>query len=302
MSMADVYYGNLVNKIINNGVWDKGQEVRTVWEDGTSAYTKSIIGEVLRFDNSEIPILTQKKVAWKTAIKEILWIWQKKSNRVQDLRDIGVNIWNEWEMKDGTIGKAYGHQMGKASFRVPNTTYVWEAIDNGLIKIIDVSKHAEYVYMDQVNYTLFNLKYYPASRRHITTLWSIEDLDEMSLTPCVWKTQWFVKENKLSLMVEARSNDIGLGHPFNVFQYNMLQRMFAQVCGYELGDYIYIMGDAHIYERHIEPLQQQISLPSYSAPKLWINPEVKSFYDFTIDDFRLQEYDHGPTISMEVAI
>lgn len=149
---------------------------------------------------------------------------------------------------------------------------------------------------------LYQLKHNPSSRRHVTTLWSIEDLDEMSLTPCVWKTQWFVKENKLHLIVEARSSDMGLGLPFNIFQYNVLQRMFAQILDYQLGTYIFNIGDAHIYERHIEPLTQQIQLPQYEAPQLWINPKIKNFYDFTIDDFKLINYQHGPFIKMEVAI
>lgn len=278
MSIADIQYNQLVSNVLKNGVWDKDQKVRTKWKDGTPAYTKSIIGAQLKFDNSEVPILTTKEVKWEAAIKEILWIWQQKSNVVQDLRDVGVNIWNEWELSDGTIGKAYGYQLGK--------------------KCLNLNGEK----VDQVDYLLYQLKHNPSSRRHVTTLWSIEDLDEMSLTPCVWKTQWFVKENKLHLIVEARSSDMGLGLPFNIFQYNILQRMFAQILDYQLGTYIFNIGDAHIYERHIEPLTQQIQLPQYEAPQLWINPKIKNFYDFTIDDFKLINYQHGPFIKMEVAI
>lgn len=278
MSLADKYYQELIKDINANGIWDKDQNVRTKWKDGTPAYTKSVIAKQLKFNNSEIPILTQKRVAWKTAIKELLWIWQMKSNKVQDLRDMGVNIWNEWELEDGTIGKAYGYQLGKKN------------------QIIDG------LYVDQVDYLIYQLKNNPSSRRHITTLWNPDDIPEMSLTPCVWKTQWLIKENKLSLIVEARSNDIGLGHPFNVFQYNILQRMMAQICNYDLGEYIYQIGDAHIYERHITPLNEQILNKEYNAPTLWINPNINNFYDFTINDFKLLNYNHGPTINMEVAI
>lgn len=283
MGLADIYYINLIENIIENGYWDKGMKVRPKWKDGTPAYSKSIIGVNLRFDNSEVPILTTKQVYWKSAIKEMLWIWQKKSNVVQDLRDMGVKIWDEWELKDGTIGKAYGYQLGKKNRLVPN-------------------KDMTYTVMDQVDYLLYQLKNNPSSRRHITTLWNPDDLDDMSLTPCVYETQWHVKENKLHLEVRCRSNDIGIGHPFNVFQYNVLQRMIAQVLGYELGEYIYHIGDAHIYDRHIEPLKEQIKQQTYEAPKLIINPEIKNFYDFTIDDFQLVNYKHGKAVPMEVAI
>lgn len=278
MSQADIQYNRIISDIIENGVWDTGEEVRTRWKDGTPAYTKSIISQKMRFDNSEVPILTSKKVAWKTAIKELLWIWQMKSNRVQDLRDMGVKIWDEWELPDGTIGKAYGYQLGKKNRNL-----------NGQL-------------VDQVDYLLHQLVHNPASRRHITMLWNPDELDEMSLTPCVYETQFYVKEGKLSLEVRARSNDMALGNPFNVFQYNVLQRMFAQVTGYELGEYIFNIGDSHIYDRHIEPLKEQIQRETYEAPQLWINPEVKNFYDFKIDDFQLINYKHGEPIQMEVAI
>lgn len=282
MSNTDVQYNKLVKDIIDNGYWDKDQEVRTKWKDGTAAHTKSVIGAQFKFDNSEVAILSAKEVKWKTAIKEMLWIWQQKSNVVQDLKDVGVNIWNEWELPDGTIGKAYGYQLGKKCLNL-----------NGEL-------------VDQVDYLLYHLKHSPASRRHITTLWSVEDLNDMSLTPCVWKTQWFVKENKLHLIVEARSSDVGLGLPFNIFQYNVLQRIIAQILGYELGSYTFNSGDAHIYERHIDALESQLELTQYDAPTLWINPEKTNFYDFTIDDFKLIGYEkdngHGPFIRMEIAV
>jgi thymidylate synthase len=281
MTQADNQYKRIIETIHRTGTWDKDQQVRTKWDsDGTPAYTKSSIGQFMIFDNTEVPILTTKKVAWKTAIKELLWIWQLKSNNVNILNEMGVKIWDQWKLSDGTIGKSYGHQLGKKCRVHPVTN----------------------VYIDQVDYLLYELKHNPSSRRHITSLWNIEDLDEMALNPCVWKTQWFVKENKLHLIVEARSNDIGLGNPFNVFQYNALQRMIAQVTGYELGNYIYQIGDAHYYERHEDKLLEQVNRETFETPELWINPEVTDFYDFSIEDFKLINYKHGEKVTMEVAI
>jgi thymidylate synthase len=276
--MADVQYNRLVQEIIDKGVWDKDQNVRPVWKDGTPAYTKSLISAKLAFDNSEIPILTTKELKWQTAIKEILWIWQMKSNRVQDLRDLGVNIWNEWEREDGTIGHAYGYALNKRCRRL-----------NGEM-------------VDQVDMLLHELKHNPASRRHIVTLWDPNELDDMVLTPCVYESQWLVKEGKLHTIVGIRSNDIGIGGPFNYFQYAVLQRMIAQVTGYNIGTLTFEIRDAHIYDRHIQPLTEQLTWPQYQAPTLWMNPTVKNFYDFTIDDFQLIDYQHGPFIRMEIAI
>lgn len=156
--------------------------------------------------------------------------------------------------------------------------------------------------VDQVDYLLHNLKHNPHSRRHITTLWNPDDLDDMSLTPCVYLTQWHVKDNKLHLVVHIRSNDMALGNPYNVFQYNVLQRMIAQVTGYELGEYIINIGNAHIYTKHVDKLKEQINRTEYPAPKLWINPKITNFYDFTIDDFKLIDYKHGDFIKYDVAI
>ena len=302
MGQADKYYNAIVEEVLMNGVWDKGMNVRTKWKDGTPAYSKSVIGRSLRFDNSELPILTSKEVKWEAAIKEApIWIWQKKSNVVQDLRDMGVKIWNEWELDDGTIGKAYGYQLGKRIYKYPV-----EKVDFSLLDpqygYEFIHSSVEYIYLDQVDYLIQELKNNPASRRHITMLWSWDDIQDMSLTPCVYETQWHVKEGKLFLEARARSNDLGLGHPFNVFQYNVLQRMIAQILNLELGEYIFHIGDAHIYERHIDVLTEQLTAETYEAPTLWINPEVKSFYDFTIDDFKLENYQCGKFRPMEIAI
>ncbi|MCI4126283.1 thymidylate synthase [Bacillus haynesii] len=279
MSHYDQQYNAIIEKIIESGISDEEYQVRTKWDsDATPAHTLSIMSEKMRFDNSEVPILTTKKVAWKTAIKELLWIWQLKSNDVQVLNDMGVHIWDQWRLEDGTIGAAYGYQLGKKN-RTVNGQKV-----------------------DQVDYLLHQLKHNPSSRRHLTMLWNPDDLDGMALTPCVYETQWYVKEGKLSLEVRARSNDMALGNPFNVFQYNVLQRMIAQVLGYELGEYIFNIGDCHIYTRHIDNLNIQMKREQYEAPKLWINPDIKNFYDFTIDDFKLIDYKHGDKLTFEVAV
>ncbi|OLF87931.1 Thymidylate synthase [Bacillus paralicheniformis] len=279
MSHYDQQYNAIIQKIIESGISDEEYQVRTKWDsDGTPAHTLSIMSEKMRFDNSEVPILTTKKVAWKTAIKELLWIWQLKSNDVQVLNDMGVHIWDQWRLEDGTIGAAYGYQLAKKNRTV-----------NGQKT-------------DQVDYLLHQLKHNPSSRRHLTMLWNPDDLDGMALTPCVYETQWYVKEGKLSLEVRARSNDMALGNPFNVFQYNVLQRMIAQVLGYELGEYIFNIGDCHIYTRHIDNLNIQMKREQYEAPKLWINPDIKNFYDFTIDDFKLIDYKHGDKLTFEVAV
>ena len=280
MAKADVIYAEAIKDVIANGYWDKDQKVRTKWSDGSPAYTKSLINKQLHYDNTEVPILTTKKVAWKTAIKELLWIWQHKDNSVENLNKQGVKIWDEWKMSDDTIGKSYGYQMGKKSRVHPETN----------------------LYVDQVDYLLHELVHNPASRRHVTSLWNIDDLDDMALNPCVWNTQWLVKEGKLHLIVGVRSNDSALGNPFNVFQYYVLQRMITQVTGYDLGTLTFNINDFHIYERHINPLVEQIQRETYSAPELWINPEIENFYDFTIDDFKLINYKHGDKVTMEVAI
>ncbi|WJM64455.1 thymidylate synthase [Bacillus velezensis] len=279
MTQFDKQYNTIINDIINNGVSDEEFDVRTKWDtDGAPAHTLSVISKQMRFDNSEVPILTTKKVAWKTAIKELLWIWQLKSNNVNELNKMGVHIWDQWKQDDGTIGNAYGYQLGKKN------------------RMLNGEK------VDQVDYLLHQLKNNPSSRRHITMLWNPDELDSMSLTPCVYETQWYVKQGKLHLEVRARSNDMALGNPFNVFQYNVLQRMIAQVTGYELGEYIFNIGDCHVYTRHIDNLKIQMDREQYEAPELWINPDVKDFYDFTIDDFKLINYKHGDKLYFEVAV
>ncbi|RKN70054.1 thymidylate synthase [Paenibacillus ginsengarvi] len=277
MGMADAIYKELVQQIAENGDWDKDQQVRTVWADGTPAYTKSLICKQLRFDNSEVPILTTKRVAWKSAIHELLWFYVKRTSDCAYLDEHDVKLWKEWTNEGNNIGKAYGYQLGKPIM-------IKGKITNQVQNLID------------------QLKTNPASRRHVISLWDVDDLDQMELYPCVWNNQWLVKQGKLHLIVNARSNDIGLGHPLNVFQYYVLQRMMAQVIGYELGTLTFNLNDAHIYERHVGPLLEQVEREPYPAPELWINPDIRCFDDFTIDDFKLVGYNYHPSVKMEVAI
>lgn len=277
MALADEQYKQLVADILENGEWDKDHDVRTVWADGTPAYTKSVICKQVRYDNTEVPILTTKRVPWKSAIHELLWFYVKRTSDCSYLDRHNVKLWKEWTNASNNIGKAYGYQLGKPIMLKGSIT-------------------------NQVEHLIDQLKRNPASRRHVISLWNIDDLDQMELYPCVWNNQWLVKQNKLHLIVSARSNDIGLGNPLNVFQYYVLQRMIAQVTGYELGSLTFNINDAHIYERHIEPLSEQIGREPYPAPTLWINPDITSFDDFTIDDFKLIDYRYHPTVPMEIAI
>jgi thymidylate synthase len=218
-------------------------------------------------------------VAWKTAIKEMLRFYVERSNNVQ-----GLKIWDEWMREDGTIGKAYGYQLGK------KIIVGHEAIDS-----YDGFPMKLPIMSNQVHKLIDGLKNDPASRRHIISLWNIDDLWDMALYPCVWHSQWLVKEGTLHGIVGIRSNDMALGNPFNVFQYYVLQRMLAQVTGYKTGSLTFNINDAHIYERHVEPLKEQIFFEPFQAPKLWINPQVTNFDDFTVNDFVLVH----PSISNE---
>ncbi|WP_054024095.1 thymidylate synthase [Bacillus sp. FJAT-28004] len=277
MGKADGIYNQLVTDIFEHGDWDKDQAVRTTWSDGTPAYTKSIISKQLTFENTEVPILTTKRVPWKSAIHEMLWFYVKRTSDCAYLDENNVRIWKEWTNSNHNIGKAYGYQLGKPIMLKGKMT-------------------------NQVHHLIDQLIHNPSSRRHVISLWNIDDLDQMELYPCVWNNQWLIKQGVLHLIVNARSNDIGLGHPFNVFQYYVLQRMIAQVTGYKLGTLTFNINDAHIYERHEQPLKEQMLREPYPAPDLWINPEIKNFDDFTIHDFELKNYVYHPSIKMEIAI
>ena len=269
MSKADEIFINMCIDILENGVSTQGQKVRPVWEDGTPAHTIKKFGVVNRYDLSEeFPILTLRPTPLKKAIDELLWIWQKKSNNI---RDLNSRIWDAWADEDGSIGKAYGYQLS----------------------IKHKYKEGEF---DQVDRVLYDLKHNPYSRRIIVNLYNHSDLHEMNLYPCAYSITFNVTGDKLNAILNQRSQDVLPANNWNVCQYAILVHMFAQVSGLKAGELVHVIADAHIYDRHIPIVEELIKRPQYPTPKLIINPDVKNFYDFTVDDFELVGYKAGPQI------
>ena len=276
MSYADKIFKENVKEILENGVWDTDREVRPKWLDGTPAHTVKKFCIVNRYDlQKEFPIMTIRKQYLKSAIDEILWIWQKKSNKISELNS---HVWDSWAGADGTIGKAYGYQLG----------------------IKHKYKEGE---MDQVDRVLYDLKHNPTSRRIMTNIYTFADLNEMNLYPCAYSMTFNVSGDKLNGILNQRSNDMAVANNWNVMQYAALLMMIAQVSGLKAGELVHVIADAHIYDRHIPAVKQMLENPEYPAPKLWINPEVKNFYDFTVDDFKLEGYEATPLKEkLEVAV
>jgi len=269
MSRADKIFIDMCRDIIDNGYSSEGQEVRPRWQDGTPAHTIKKFGVVNRYNLAEeFPILTLRPTYLKSAIDEILWIWQKKSNNIKDLKS---KIWDSWADETGSIGKAYGYQLG--------------------IK----HKYNEGEF-DQVDRVLYDLKHNPSSRRIMTNIYNHQDLHEMNLYPCAYSVTFNVTGNKLNAILNQRSNDVLVANNWNVVQYAALVHMFARVSGLEVGELVHVIADAHIYDRHIPLVEELISRKSYDAPKLIVNPEIKDFYDFTVNDFVLENYQKGEQI------
>ena len=276
MSYADKVFISNCKDILENGTWDTDLQVRPHWLDGTPAHTVKKFCIVNRYDlQKEFPILTIRKTAFKSAIDEILWIWQKKSNNVHDLNS---HIWDSWADETGSIGKAYGYQLS----------------------VKNKYKEGEF---DQVDRVLFDLKNNPNSRRILTNIYNFEDLHEMHLYPCAYSMTFNVSGNTLNGILNQRSNDMVVANNWNVVQYAVLLTMFAQVSGLKTGELVHVIADAHIYDRHIPVLKQMFENPVYDAHKLIINPDVKNFYDFTVDDFKLEDYQATPLKEkLEVAV
>ncbi len=269
MSKADDLFIAMCKDIIENGYDTKGEKVRPKWEDGTSAYTIKRFGVVNRYNLAEeFPAITLRKTYIKSAIDELLWIWQKKSNNVHDLHS---HIWDAWADEDGSIGKAYGYQLG-----------VKHKYKEGM--------------MDQVDRVIYDLKNNPYSRRIMTNIYVHQDLSEMNLYPCAYSVTFNVTGNKLNAILNQRSQDVLAANNWNVVQYAVLVYMLAQVTGFEPGELVHVIADAHIYDRHIPIVEELISRPTYPAPKFKMNPDIKDFYDFTIDDFTIEDYQTGPQI------
>lgn len=269
MSYADKVFVNMCQDIIDNGFSTEGEKVRPKWEDGEYAYTIKRFGVVNRYDLSkEFPALTLRRTAIKSCTDEILWIWQKKSNNVNELNS---HIWDAWADEEGSIGKAYGYQLG-----------IKHEYKEGL--------------MDQVDRVLFDLKNNPYSRRIMTNIYVHQDLHEMNLYPCAYSMTFNVTGDRLNAILNQRSQDILTANNWNVVQYAVLMHMMAQVSGYKVGELVHVIADAHIYDRHIPLVKELISREQYEAPTFWLNPEIKNFYDFTVDDVRLDNYVTGPQI------
>lgn len=276
MSKADEIFIKMCNDIIENGVSDEEQEVRPRWSDGVPAHTVKKFCVVNRYDLAEeFPILTLRPTYLKSAIDEILWIWQKKSNNIKDLRS---HIWDSWADEDGSIGKAYGYQLG----------------------VKHKYKEGEF---DQVDRVLYDLKHNPYSRRIMTNIYVHSDLNEMNLYPCAYGMTFNVSGNRLNAILNQRSQDVLTANNWNVVQYAALVHMFAQVSGLEAGELVHVIADAHIYDRHIPLVKELITRKTFDAPKLIINKEVTDFYKFTPDDFVLENYQKGEQIkNIPVAI
>ena len=276
MSRADQLFVNMCQDILDHGFSTEGMPVRPHWEDGTPAHTIKNFGVVNRYDLSEeFPALTLRPTAIKLATDEMLWIWQNKSNRLADLKS---HVWDEWADEEGTIGKAYGYQMSKK--------YKF--------------KQGE---MDQVDNVLWCLKNDRYSRRIMTNLYNFEDLSEMRLEPCAYSMTFNVKGDTLNGILNQRSQDILAANNWNVVQYAMLLMMMAQVSDLKAGELVHVISDAHIYDRHVDIIKELIARPQYPAPKVTLNPDIKNFYDFTTDDIKVENYQHGEQIrNIPVAI
>ena len=269
MSKADIQFINMCTEILENGFSTEGQKVRPKWEDGTPAHTIKRFGVVNRYDLSEeFPALTLRPTPIKSAVDEMLWIWQKKSNNIHDLKS---HIWDSWADESGSIGKVYGYQMGKK--------YMF--------------KQGE---MDQVDNVIWLLKNEPYSRRIMTNIYNFSDLQEMNLEPCAYSVTFNVTGNKLNAILNQRSQDILAANNWNVVQYSVLVMMLAQVCGYEPGELVHVIADAHIYDRHVEIIKELIQRPQYDAPKFRLNPEITDFYKFTTNDLIIEDYKKGPQV------
>ena len=266
MSKADQIFIQNCKDIIENGFWDTELEVRPRWLDGTPAHTVKKFCIVNRYDlREEFPMLTLRRTAFKSAVDEILWIWQKKSNNIKDLNS---HIWDSWADETGSIGKAYGYQLG----------------------VKHKYKEGEF---DQVDRVLYDLKHNPASRRIMTNIYTFQDLNEMHLYPCAYSMTFNVSGNVLNGILNQRSNDVAVANNWNVVQYSALLMMIAQVSGLVAGELVHVIADAHLYDRHIPVVKKMMENPQYKAPKVRLNPEVKDFYKFTVDDFILEDYEYN---------
>lgn len=266
MSYADRIFIQNCRDILDHGVWDTDQQVRPHWEDdGAPAHTIKKFGIVNRYDLSkEFPILTIRRTFWKSAVDEMLWIWQKKSNNIKDLSS---HVWDQWADENGSIGKAYGYQLG-------------------------VKHHYPEGDMDQVDRVIYDLTHNPASRRIMTNIYNHHDLSEMALYPCAYSMTFNVSGNTLNAILNQRSQDMLAANNWNVVQYSVLVHMLARVAGLQVGELVHVIADAHIYDRHVPVIERILQNPQYDAPKFTVDPNVTDFYAFTKNSFSLEGYQY----------
>ncbi len=263
MSRADRLYIETCRKILTDGVSDEGLPVRPRWQDGTPAHTKRLFGVVNRYDlREEFPIMTLRRTYFRSCVDELLWIWQKKSNNVHELKS---RIWDSWADETGSIGKAYGYQLGK-KYRFPEG-------EN-----------------DQVDHVLYALRHDPASRRILTNLYNFEELSEMALAPCAYSMTFQVSGSTLNAILNQRSQDMLTANNWNVVQYAVLVHMLAQVSGLVAGELVHVIADCHIYDRHIPMVERLLEREPLPAPEFYVNPKIDDFYAFTPEDFSLKNY------------
>ena len=276
MSRADEIFISNMRDILDNGVSDEGAKVRPHWADGTPAHTKKVFCIVNRYNLAEeFPAITLRRTAFKSAVDELLWIWQKKSNNIKELKS---HIWDSWADETGSIGKAYGYQLG----------------------VKHVYPEGEF---DQVDRVLYDLKHNPTSRRIITNIYVHQDLNEMHLYPCAYSVTFNVAGGKLNAILNQRSNDMAVANNWNVVQYAVLVHMLAQVSGLEVGELVHVIADAHVYDRHVPQVERMLQGTPHKAPKFSINKSVTDFYKFTVDDVALTDYEYEPfNEKFEVAI
>ena len=270
MSKADQLFITMCKSILDEGESSEGQTVRAKWEDGSPAHTIKKFGIVNRYDlQEEFPALTLRPTAIRSAVDELLWIWQKKSNNTNQLNS---RIWDQWADENGSIGKAYGYQLG-VKYQFP---------------------HGE---MDQVDNVLWQLSHTPYSRRILTNIYKFDDIMEMGLEPCAYSMTFNVTGNRLNAILNQRSQDILAANNWNVVQYAVLVHIFAQVSGLVPGELIHVIADAHIYDRHVPIIKELITRPTFPAPRFHLNPEVINFYDFTVADMVIEDYQKNPQIT-----
>lgn len=269
LSKADQIFLQNCRDILEKGVWDTDREVRPRWEDGTPAHTVKLFGVVNRYDlQEEFPIQTIRKINYRAAFDELLWIWQKKSNNIHDLAS---HIWDSWADENGSIGKAYGYQLG----------------------VKHIYPEGEF---DQVDRVLYDLRHNPGSRRILTNIYVHQDLHAMNLYPCAYSMTFNVSGNTLNAILNQRSQDMLTANSWNVVQYAALVHLFARCSGLEAGELVHVIADAHIYDRHVPLVEQLMERESYPAPVFRLDPAVRDFYDVTVDGMALENYQCAPGI------